>query len=365
MHNDDEKPPNRAAAKSAAAKIGFAAAGLAALALAGAFSVRAIAGRAFDDAAAQWRADLTAQGATVAMTIDGGVLDGFPFTLRRRLTGVEIAAAAGRATADDGEISYSLLRPDEATAIFRNVSAQSADGGRSTAQTARLTMDLTLRPLNGGGALPRAAALQLDGAAAFDGWRAQTASVDWRFPDAAPADYTQPGLIFTVAAQGVTPPPAWAGLAGGADAKGELGFAAAVKGAPPAPRPDPLEAWRVGGGVVELTQLRAVFASLQADGDATLALDRDLQMIGAGALRLIGADAALAHAAETVQRQGGPFKPKEVRQVRQIAMMLTQPDPDGGPPRLTLPFSAQNGRLFLGPFQIAKLPPPPWRRPPV
>lgn len=382
MRNDDDQPPAAAGPGPAApvsaavstpdrprtggrgARRLWAALGIAAALTAGGLVVvRASAGRVIDDGLSRARADLAAQGGAATLTVDGGWAAGFPFTVRRRLTNVEIVAPHGRATAESGEIVYSLLRPDVAAATFRRVTAETPDGGRATADAAELIVDLTQRPLNGGGALPRAAALRLDGAT-LDAWRADRATIDLRFPDSPPVDHTQPGLTISVAATGAAPPVDWAALVGSTDAKGEIAFVAAVNGPPPALRGQALEAWRADGGTVELTAARAVFPPMKADGDATLALDRDLQIIGAGSLRLTGVDAALAHAAETVQRQGGPFKPKDVKQIRQIAALLTQPDPNGGPPRLTLPFNAQNGRLFLGPLQVAKLPPSPWRSTP-
>lgn len=355
MQNQMTEPPARLAARLLPSpprrgRILAALAGVAALGVAGLTAAWLAAGVALDGAVDDWRAGLAARGgaAAAAQAVGGG----FPFTARRRFADVVATDNGWRLTAGEAEIAYSLFRPDAATLSLRRVQLVAPDGTVTTAAQVEATATLTQRPLAGGGAAPQAISARLDGATWRD-WRAETLTATLRFPDSPPADHTQPGLTLAVAAEGAAPPPALAALVGPPDDRGRWSAAATLNGPPPAPIPAALEAWRTDGGTVELSAIKLNYGTLQADGDGTLALDRDLQWIGAGSLRIAGADAALAHAA---QQSGGPLRPQDIRQARQIVALLTQPDPQGGAPLLTLPLSSQGGRLFVGPFQVAKLP---------
>lgn len=302
------------------------------------------------------RADMAGRGVAVSLPTTGGPTDGFPLTAVRRFAGVEIAAPDGKLTAAQAEIAYEVLRPEQATLTLRDAALDLPDGRRGTAATVRLTVDLAQRPLGGGGSLPRAGEARL-GAAVWNGRRAGEATAGWRFPDVAAKEHTQPGLLLTFNATdvvfdaaGVLPPTA-------KETRGTFSAALTVMGPPPALTPAALEAWRTDGGVVELTALRGDFPPLAAEGDFTFALDRDLQLVGAGGLRLTGVEAALDLAAK---QPDSPFKPKEIKQARQIALMLTRPDPQGGAGHVALPLSIQDRRLFVGPFQVLKLPPLVW-----
>lgn len=342
-------PPRRR--KAPATKTAAALAGVAVLALAGLTAAWLVAGAALDKALGDWRAGITARGGVVAMA-DGVAGGGFPFTARRHFSGVTVQDGGWRLTAAEAEAAYSLLRPDEAALTLRQVEAVGPDGSVATAAQLDVAASLAQRPLAGGGGLPQSLTAKAS-AAAWRDWRAESLTADVRFADPPPVDHSQPGLIVSLTADGVAPPPALAALVGPVETKGRWTATATLNGAPPAPVPAALEAWRSDGGVVELTRATLDYGPLRASGDGTLALDRDLQWIGAGSLRIAGADAALAHAA---QQNGGLLRPQDLRQARQIVAMLTQPDPQDGTPRLTLPLSSQGGRLFVGPFQVAKLP---------
>jgi hypothetical protein len=315
-------------------------------------SARAALDRVVDNA----RADMAGRGVALSLPATGGPLDGFPLAAVRRFAGVEIAAPGGKLTAAQVEVAYEVLRPQQATLTLRDAAFDLPDGRRGTAARVHLVVDLTQRPLGGGGALPRAGEARLS-EAVLNNWRAGEATAGWRFPDVAAHEHTQPGLLLTFDATGVVfdatgvLPPATK------ETQGKFSAALTVMGAPPALTPAALEAWRTDGGVVELTALRGDFPPLTAEGDFTLALDRDLQLVGAGGLRLTGVEAALDLAAK---QPDSPFKPKEIKQARQIAVMLSQPDPQGGATKVALPLSIQDRRLFVGPFQMLKLPPLVW-----
>lgn len=311
-----------------------------------------------------WRGKVFQQKILILAPNASGWFDGFPQGVRRRFAGPAVMAPGWRLTAAAGEALFDLRRHDEAQLRLTDATLHIDDAGGGapavfTAAAATLTVSLENQPLQGGGALPRRAWLTLENAAASlpgqPSWRAAQAAATLSAPDSPPADHQQPGLTLTLSAAGVVSPvlAQWLG-----DGTGDGAATLTVLGAPPALNQMALETWRVDGGVVELTGLSAGLAPLQVQGDATFALDRDLQPIGAGTLRIAGADAVLSRLA---QQGGGPFKPKEIKQARQMAALLTQPDPNGGPPRLTLPLTAQDRRLFVGPFAVARLPDAGWR----
>jgi hypothetical protein len=302
------------------------------------------------------RADMAGRGVALSLPATGGPLDGFPLAAVRRFAGVEIAGPDGKLTAAQAEVAYEVLRPQQATLTLRDAALDLPDGRRGTAATVRLSIDLTQRPLGGGGSLPRAGEARLS-EAVLNNWRAGEATAGWRFPDVAAHEHTQPGLLLSFDATGVVFDATGVVAPATKETQGKFSAALTVMGAPPALTPAALEAWRTDGGVVELTSLRGDFPPLAAEGDFTLALDRDLQLVGAGGLRLTGVEAALDLAAK---QPDSPFKPKEIKQARQIAVMLTQPDPQGGAGHVALPLSIQDRRLFVGPFQLLKLPPLVW-----
>ena len=127
-----------------------------------------------------------------------------------------------------------------------------------------------------------------------------------------------------------------------------LGLDLVVTG--PVPRAPELaaraEAWRDGGGTVELRRLDLGWGELVLSGGATLALDARLQPMGAATARVAGHDAALrALVAGAV-----------------LAPMARRPA-EGGAARVEMPFSLQNRTLSMGMIPLVRLPELVWRPP--
>ncbi|MBL6455743.1 DUF2125 domain-containing protein [Belnapia sp. T6] len=110
-------------------------------------------------------------------------------------------------------------------------------------------------------------------------------------------------------------------------------------------------AWRDAGGTLGLRSLELRWGPVTAGGEATLGLDDRLQPMGAGTLRLEGADAALNAAAAA-----GLLPPRNAFAVRAVVAILSRLPPEGGPPRLEVPLALERGQLNLARIPLARLP---------
>ena len=119
--------------------------------------------------------------------------------------------------------------------------------------------------------------------------------------------------------------------------------------------PVALAGWRDGGGTVELETLHIQAGSLMLDATGTLALDRDMRPIGAFTARLHGygevLDALVA---------AGAANATHAATAKIVLDLLATPADDGGPPILEVPISLQDGRLFVGPVSLLRIPPVRW-----
>lgn len=112
-----------------------------------------------------------------------------------------------------------------------------------------------------------------------------------------------------------------------------------------------LAAWRDDGGTLEIKSCRARWDQLDLAFDATLALDHDLQPIGAGRATIRGF-------AETIDAfaRGGLLRPAEAALAKFGLGVLAKTPPDGGRPELDVPLSVQNGKLSAGPVNVLSVP---------
>jgi hypothetical protein len=125
---------------------------------------------------------------------------------------------------------------------------------------------------------------------------------------------------------------------------------AAVKGAIPAVAPGPLAAWRDSGGTLEVEALRIVWGALDGSAEGTLALDRELQPVGAGMARLAGwGDILDALVASRQMREG------DAALARIGLALMARPGP-GGRSQLEAPVTIQNGTLSIAKQRVARLP---------
>ena len=112
-----------------------------------------------------------------------------------------------------------------------------------------------------------------------------------------------------------------------------------------------LAAWRDEGGAVEIRRLELAWGPLLLSGNATLALDGNMQPEGAGTANIRGygetIDALVAQ---------GLMKPQAGTLTKAALGLMAKTPADGGAKVLTVPLSIQNRVLYAGPIGLLKLP---------
>lgn len=119
---------------------------------------------------------------------------------------------------------------------------------------------------------------------------------------------------------------------------------------------DALEAWRQGGGTLDVRKVRLDWPPLAIYGDGTIALDERLQPIAAFSTRITGFDDTL-RALETQ----GIIPPGQSASAMVILNLLANTPKGTDTPELTLPVSVQDQRLSLGPFNVLDVPEVVWK----
>ncbi len=115
-----------------------------------------------------------------------------------------------------------------------------------------------------------------------------------------------------------------------------------------------LEAWRRGGGTLEVRRLLLDWPPLTIDADGTVALDDQLQPIGAFSTHITG----FSETIESLESQGVLAEGEAAS--AQIILGLMARTPPGGKPELTVPVSVQDQRLSVGPVELMELPHVQW-----
>ncbi len=162
-------------------------------------------------------------------------------------------------------------------------------------------------------------------------------------------------LALTFEAEDVDLPAAPAGRAGGAFGRrvGAVAAELSVTGpVPPGRRPAArAEAWRDGGGTVELRSLTLRWGPVGAAVAATLALDETLQPMGAGTLRVSGAAQALDALAEA-----GVVGRRAAATARTVLPLLSRPSAADGTPEVEVPVTLEDRTLALARIPVTRLP---------
>jgi Uncharacterized protein conserved in bacteria (DUF2125) len=169
------------------------------------------------------------------------------------------------------------------------------------------------------------------------------------------AQSDDPALGFSLKAEGVSLPAGIVRPLGPRIASFEVDGAAT--GPVPAGR-TPAEqaaAWRDGGGSLEIQHLAMVWGPLDLTATATLALDDQLQPMGAGSAHLVGyaetLDALAAHAAIS---RSAAIATKAV-----LSLMAHNPE-DGSPPDVEVPLTLQYRTLSMRQVPLVRLPELDW-----
>jgi hypothetical protein len=299
-----------------------------------------------------WIEARRAEGARIETA--GVAITGFPLRLIADIRDLQLRLADG-ATAKAPQLTAAAL-PWAPLQIRLDLPA----GGHLTLPDtdARPGIDVTAGPGDGAvvlaqdGRVQQAALTLEDVAAGLAGGALQTRlghlSVDSRWPDLPAGDHRAVGLRTTVAAEAITlpvPPPGLPAVVDG------LSITARVQGAPPSPlTADTLTRWSNDGGTLEIERLELRWGSLGAVATGTLALDGQLQPMGAASATVRGLDSLVQALAGA-----GRIKPNQGAIARAALGLLSKPAADGVP-ELTAPLTLQDRRLTLGPLPLATIP---------
>jgi len=112
---------------------------------------------------------------------------------------------------------------------------------------------------------------------------------------------------------------------------------------------DRVTAWRDGGGAIEAKKMHLAWGSLAADGDGTLALDEAMRPLGAFSTTLRGLSDFIDQLVKA-----GLLNSRAASGIKISVGLLAARDAAGG---ITVPLSAQFGKLSIGPVVVADLPP--------
>lgn len=131
----------------------------------------------------------------------------------------------------------------------------------------------------------------------------------------------------------------------------EIAFGVTLMGAVSAGSPrEAAVAWRDSGGTLEIDHVAAHWGALAVSGSGTLALDRDLQPMGAFSGAVEGYDELMSVLVATGRVRAGDAN------IARLALgMLARRGPDGRP-SISTSFTLQNGEMFLGPAKLGKAP---------
>jgi len=159
-----------------------------------------------------------------------------------------------------------------------------------------------------------------------------------------------PDLRFTIAAEGVNAP-ALPRLPLGNHLQRVLLEARLVGDFPLENVLESLGAWRDQGGTLELDKVEIRYGQLGVQAGGTLALDRNLQPIGALTARLEGFLGAI-----DALREAGIVRPHDAGVVKLVLGALARRPAGGGPRTLSLPLSVQDRKLSAGPVPLMDIP---------
>lgn len=303
----------------------------------------------------QWASDQRAQGGDVKFVWSG--ISGFPFAfsarfhqpqLRLRLPGGELEWNGSFLAA---EMSPWNLRSVRVASPAQHVVRLRRDGSHGEWRLIVAGLSGTVWFFDTGALREVLATLQLPDLTLPDGLAlaARDAEMRLQLPEEPPADYSMPFAAAGVKLSHLLPPPGVRLLT--EEPVANVAFDATVKGPVPiAPLRDALAAWRDAGGVVEFGSFAFAQGPLALSGNATVALDRDLQPEGAGTVTATGLSDAVA-----ILIRDGRIPADRALMARTTAKALEKPGADGRP-QATFGLSLQNRAVSFGPVPLLAVP---------
>ena len=125
---------------------------------------------------------------------------------------------------------------------------------------------------------------------------------------------------------------------------------------PAGPWPQSLAAWRDEGGTVEVERLDITYGPLSAQATGTVALDGNMQPIGAFTAKVQG----FRQTVDALRKRGLVRRRDAVTAMLVLGALARTPE-GGGPPTLNLAITVQDRTLFAGPVPLARLPAIEWK----
>lgn len=121
------------------------------------------------------------------------------------------------------------------------------------------------------------------------------------------------------------------------------------------PLKDALDAWRQGGGTINLREFTLDWPPLTVMGTATVSLDERLQPIGAGTAKFRGVFETIDGLveADVMRSSAGSM-------ARIVLGLLSRTPAGGGPPELSISVTLQDNKLFAGPLTLFEFEPIDW-----
>lgn len=321
----------------------------------------------------QWAADQRTAGATIDFHWHG--ITGFPFAFTADFTAVNILGRLGgmplSARTDHLQLDMSpidlnavrLLCDQPLTVIVPGLGLAQPDAAGSSMAGARLIVaqaDGVIRLHNGN---PAGATIDANKGKLDNGQNVLSVAslhLDVQLPATAPHAFNDPAATVDIAASGVDMPAGMPQLLPGPIL--EAGLTGVIKGPllpPPgieAPRglADFLQHWRDAGGVLDLSKFDFAQGPLAMTGDGTLALDANLQPMGAGKVTATG----LGDLVDLLAARG-TMRRKDADLARAVINGLQKPGADGRP-EVTVGLSIQDSVVSFGFARLFKLPPIIW-----
>lgn len=113
--------------------------------------------------------------------------------------------------------------------------------------------------------------------------------------------------------------------------------------------------WRDDGGVLQAERTQIEYGPLFLQGNGTMALDGELQPVGAFSARIQGFF-------EMVQmlQENGVIKGPDASMAKVVLGMLAKPSKNGGPASIGLALTLQDGALYAGPVRLIAIPKIDW-----
>ena len=315
------------------------------------------------DAVERWAAARRAEGYTVAFT--AGRAEGFPLTIRLPLQAPGMAGPTrtGPAEAFAWEADALALEMQPWDPFRYRIEAHGRQ--RVAVQVAgewqRYALDagraVGMAALRRDGRLAQGAFdledVRMTDAAGQPVMQAARAAARTMLPEKPPAGHAEQAAELSGLLHGATFAAA-AGEALGPEVA-KLEFLVDLKGPIPAgPERAALDAWRRDGGTLEVEWLNLVWGPLDLRAKGTAALDEEMRPLGALTADVRGYGPTLDAFTRT-----GAVKPEMAATARLALDLLSRQDGTSGERVLTVPLTAQDGALFVGPVRLFSLRPIP------